>query len=253
MKKELEKMEEVLNLKGTYNLRKDSFDIEVSKESSDSNKKLKVWYNVLVKCEGDVYGFYDGLPSLENVSNVIEELSESSKEFKRFKKKQSLTQDIKEGKYKSINNNSVDLEDIFVRIYKGDEGDYDFNGLLDFLEKNLKKDEILDFSPGSQITASISSIRNATNNNLYSKEIELIENQLNKKVCGHCKCTVINANNIHYVDYSGCVGKAHICPDCLELHSIKMLSLLSKLPDNATNIDRVQAISYIYSELEKCD
>lgn len=253
MKKELKKMEEVLNLKGTYNLRKDNFDIEVSKESSDSNKKLKVWYNVLVKCEGDVYSFYDGLASLKNVSNVIEELSESSREFKRFKKKQSLAQDIIEGKHKTLNNNSVDLEDIFVRVYKGDEGEYDFNGLLGFLEKNLNKDEILYSYPGSQITTSITSIRNTIQNNAYSKEMELIENQLNKKTCAHCKCTVINANNIHYVDYGGCVSKAHICPDCLELHSIKMLPLLSKLPEDAKNKDRVQVISYIYSELEKCD
>ena len=44
-----------------------------------------------------------------------------------------------------------------------------------------------------------------------------------------------------------------ICPDCLELHSIKMLPLLSKLPEDAKNKDRVQVISYIYSELAKCD
>ena len=253
MEKELEKMKEVLNLKGKYNLRKDNFDIEVFKESSDDDEQLEVWYNVLVKCEGDIYSFSDGLSDLDCVCKIIEELSESSKEFKTFKKKQSLAQDIKEGKHKTLNNNSVDLEDIFVRIYKGNEGEYDFNGLLGFLEKNLNKDEIVDCYPGSQITASITSIRNAIQNSTYSKEMELIENQLNKKICGYCNCTVINANNIHYVDYNGCVGKEHICPDCLELHSIKMLPLLSKLPEDAKNKDKVEVISYIYSELAKSE
>lgn len=253
MKKELEKMKDELNLKGKYNLRKDKFDIEVIKEDSMDDKELIIWYNILIKYNGDTYSFTEGLSSLDSVCDIIEELSESSKEFKVFKKKQSLAQDIKEGKYKTTKNSSLELEDIYVRIYRGATGEYDFNGLFDYLEKNLDKDEILDYCPGNQITASITSIRNVIQNNIYSKEMELIENQLNKKICGYCNCTVINANNIHYVDYNGCVGKEHICPDCLELHSIKMLPLLSKLPENAKNKDRVEVISYIYSELAKSE
>lgn len=251
MKKELEKMKDELNLKGKYNLRKDKFDIEVIKEDSMDDEELIIWYNILIKYNGDTYSFTEGLSSLDSVCNIIEELSESSKEFKIFKKKQYLAQSIEEGKYKTQNNSIIELEDIYVRVYKGTEGEYDFNGLFDYLEKNLDKDEILDYCPGSQITASITSIRNVIQNNIYSKEMELIENQLNKKICGYCNCTVINANNIHYVDYNGCVGKEHICPDCLELHSIKVLPLLSKLPENAKNKDRVEVISYIYSELAK--
>ena len=252
MKKELEKMKDGLNLKGKYNLRKDNFDVEVVKESSNDNEELLVWYNVLIKYDGDTFSFSEGLSNLDSVCEIIEELSESSKEFKIFKKKQSLAQGIKEGKYKTQNNSTLELEDIYVRVYRGTEGEYDFNGLFDYLERNLNKDEILDCYPGKQITASITSIRNAIQNN-YSKEMEILENQLNKKICGYCDCTVVNANNIHYVEYCGCVGKEHICLECLELHSNNMLSLLSKLPKDAQNKDKVQAISYIYSELEKCD
>lgn len=253
MKKEFEKMEKVLRKEKTYSLQKDNFNIEVFKDSEECNGELVVWYNVLIKFKNYIYSSLEAVSTLDEVCKSIENLSETSKEFEFFKKKQSLALDIQKGKYKTKNNNSLELEDTFVSIYKGEEGKYNFNGLLNYLEVNLNKDEIFDYCKGKKITTSITSIRNAVKNGVvYHKELQLIENQLNKKICGYCNCTTINAINIHYVDNCGCVGKEHICPDCLELHENKLISLLSKLPKDLSNKDRVQALSYIYSELTKC-
>lgn len=250
MKKELNKLSQMLSEKDVALIEKDNFKFEVSKESSENKSKISNWYNVLIKYGEEFYSFYEGLSDLESILEILETTSEESNDFKVFQKKYSIANIIKAGKYKMCSNHGLNPNDNYIRIYNGENSGYDFKGLFNYLQNNLNKDEIVDYYSEKQITASITSIKNSLNGEFYSKELELINSQLNKKICGYCECTVVNANNISYIDNCGCVSKELICPDCLELHSLKMLSLLNNLPKNSTNKDKVDAISYIYSQLD---
>ena len=236
----LEQLKEKVIEDDKLTITKDEFKLLISKYENDG-------FEVSTEFNGEFYRYEEWISNVEELHSYIQSLSTCSQYHEFYLKKKAVSKELNDGEYKTNKHETFETPaDSFVRIYESEEqSEYDFNGLLKYLIDTLDSTEVFDRYKDKQITVAIESLRKLKGSSIYTAEIDIIEGILNKRTCCYCKSTVVNAPYAHYVDNHGCVGKTHICPDCLGMYDAEIISVFNSLPKNISNKERVEAISYI--------